>query len=203
MSRPNHAFHFTGTADSTIPSPLPQDGVKERPQYALADDPNPNDPYNQDVDLLSIPHTMIYPGREPSPEQLAHLLSGLAEQEENFTTPPPLDIPPSSDRDLEDSTVFVVSDLISASPRSSHSRTPSDAGSTSSRSSRKSLKVKIPTLERRGEDFYVQKFEVDQKRDQALTEAIKGVYKLWKAERGDEIDKHQFLKVVQTAIEDF
>ena len=175
ISKPDHVFHFTGTADSTVPSPLPQDGVKERPQYALEDDPNPNDPYRQDVDLLSIPQTMIYPGREPSPEQLAHLLSGLVEQEQNFSTPPPVDIPSNNDRDLVGSAVSVVSDLISTSP--------SDAGSTSSRSSRKSLKVKVPALERRGEDFCARKLEVDQKPDQALTEAIKGVYKLWKAER--------------------
>lgn len=146
---------------------------------------------------------MIYPGREPSPEQLAHLLSGLVEEEQNFRTPPTPDFPSNVERDLEESTISVVSDLISASPQSSHSRTPSDAGSTSSRSSRKSLKVKIPTLERRGKDCYVQKVDVDQKPDQALTDTIKGIYQLWKAQRGDEIDKYQFLKVVQNAIEDF
>ena len=109
-------------------------------------------------------------------------------------TPPTLDIPSTTDRDL--------GDLINASPPSGYSRTPSDASSTCSRSSHRSLKVQIPTLERRGEDFYVQRVEVDQKPDQALTETIKGIYKLWKAERGDEIDKYQFLGVVQKAIED-
>ena len=203
ISKPNYVFNITGTADSTVPSPLPQDGVKKRPQFHLEDDPNPNDPYHQDTDLLNIPQTMIYPGREPSPEQLAHLLSGLLEEEQSFRTPPTLDIPSSADRDLDESTISIASDLIATSPRSGHSRTPSDAGSTSSRSSRKSLKVKIPTLERRGEDFYVQKVDIDQKPDQALTDAIKGIYRLWKAERGDEIDKYQFLKVVQNAIEDF
>lgn len=63
--------------------------------------------------------------------------------------------------------------------------------------------MRIPTLQRRGGDFYVQKAEVDQEPDLALTGAIRGIYKLWKAERGDEIDKYQFLKVVQNAIEDF
>ena len=140
---------------------------------------------------------MIYPGREPSPEHLANLLSGLVEQEGTINTPPTLDIPSNADRDLED-----TGDLISTFPPSSLSRTPSDASSTSSRSSRKFLKVKIPTLERRGEDFYVQKIEVNQKPDLALTETMKGIYKLWKAERGDEVDKYQFLKVVQNAIED-
>ena len=167
----------------------------------MEDDPNPNDPYHQDVDILTIPQTTIYPGREPSPEQLAHILSGLVEQEQSFPTPPTLDVPFSDD--FEDSAIPTASDLTTITPQSSVSRTPSEAGSTSSRSSRKSLKVKIPTLERRGEDFYVQKVEVDQKPDHALTEAIKGIYKLWKAERGDEIDKYQFLRVVQSAIEDF
>ena len=32
---------------------------------------------------------------------------------------------------------------------------------------------------------------------------IKGIYMLWKAERGDEIGKVQFLKVIQSAIEEF
>ncbi|KAF9651379.1 hypothetical protein BDM02DRAFT_3110817 [Thelephora ganbajun] len=192
-----------GTADSTVPSPLPQDGVSKRPQFPLEDDPNPNDPYHQDIDLLTIPQTAIYPGRGPSPEHLTHLLSGLVGPEMSIPTPPTLEIPFSADREPEESTVSVVSDLISISPRSGHSRMPSDASSTSSRSSRKSLKVKIPVLERRGEDFYVQKIEVDQKPDHALTETIKGVYKLWKADRGDEIDKYQFLKVVQKAIAEF
>ena len=193
-------FPPPGTADSTVPSPLPQDGVSKRPQIqALEDDPNPNDPYHQDIDLLSIPQTMIYPGREPSPEQLAHLLSGLIEQEQSASTPPTLDIPSSADRDPEEFTISAVEDPIS---RPGHSRAPSVASSTSSRSSRKSLKVRIPTLERRGDGFYVQKVEVDRKPDHALTEAIKGIYKLWKADRGDEIDKYQFLKVAQQAIED-
>ena len=182
-----------GTADSTIPSPLPEDGVKKRQQLGLEDDPNPNDPYHQDVDLLTIPYTTIHPGREPSPEHLAHLLSGLVEPESSIPTPPTLDTPVS---ELGGSTASI-------SPPSGHSRTHSVASSTSSRSSRKSLKVKIPALERRGEDFYVQKVDVDQKSDHALTEAIKGIYRLWKAERGDEIDKYQFLKLVQKATEEF
>ena len=153
-------FDPTGTADSTAPSPHPQDGARKRPQFPLEDDPNPNDPYHREVDLISIPQTTIYPGREPSPEQLAHLLSGLVEQERN--SPPTLDIPSSADREL-----------------------------------------KIPSLERRGEGFHVQESEVDRTPDHALTDAIRGVYKLWKADRGDEIDKYQFLKVVQKAIEEF
>ena len=194
---------MTGTADSTVPSPLPQDGGRKRPQLPLEDDPNPNDPCHQVVDLLSIPQAVIYPGREPSPDQLAYLLAGLVEQERSFPTPPTLDTPFTADRELEESAVSAVSDLINISPQSGHSRTRSDASSTSSRSSRKSLKVKIPTPERRGEDFYVQKAEVDQKSDRALTETIKGIYKLWRAERGDETDKLQFLDVVQKAIEEF
>ena len=186
-------FNLIGTADSTVPSPLPQDGVKKRQQLDLDDDPNPNDPYHQDVDLLSIPYTTIHPGREPSPEHLAHLLSGLVEPESSIPTPPTLDTP-LSERD---------GSTVSVSPPSGHSRTHSGASSTSSRSSRKSLKVKIPTLERRGEDFYVQKVNIDQRSDQALTETIKGIYRLWKAERGDEIDKYQFLKLVQKATEEF
>ena len=200
ISKPDHVFDLTGTADSTVPSPRPEDGVKKRQQLNLEEDPNPNDPYHQDADLLTIPCTTIHPGREPSPEHLAHLLSGLVEPESRIPTPPTLHTPFS---EREGSTVSVASDLVSVSTPSGLSRTPSDAGSTSSRSSRKSLKVKIPTLERRGEDFYVQKVEVDQKSDHALTEAIKGIYKLWKAERGDEIDKYQFLKLVQTATEEF
>ena len=196
-------FDLTGTADSTVPSPLPQDGVKKRQPFPLEEDPNPNDPYHQDIDLLTIPHTTIHPGREPSAEHLAHLLSGLVEREGGTSTPPTIGTPSSVDRELEESTASVVSDLVSISPQSGHSRTRSDASSTSSRSSRKSLKVKIPTLDRRGEDFYVQKIEVDKKPDHALTETIKGIYRLWKAERGDEIDKYQFLKVVQKAIEEF
>jgi len=189
-------FDLTGTADSTVPSPLPQDGARKRPQFPSEDDPNPNDPYyHREVDLLSIPQATIYPGREPSPEQLAHLLSGLVEHEGNVPTPPTLDTPFSVDRELEGST--------NISPRSGHSRTRSDASSTSSRSSRNSLKVKIPSLERRGEEFCAQKVEADRTPDHALTDAIRGVYKLWKADRGDEIDKYQFLKVVQNAIEEF
>lgn len=202
ISKPNHVFDPTGTADSTVPSPLPQDGVRKRPQLPLEGDPNSNDPYNQGIDLLTIPQATIYPGREPSPEQLAHILSGLVEREGSFPTPPTLDTPFSPDREFEGPTVSIVSDLINISPQSGLSRALSDASSTSSRSSRKSLKVKIPTLERRGEDFYVQEAEVDQQPDHALTEAIKGIYRLWKAERGDEIDKYQFLKVVRTAIEE-
>ena len=194
---------LTGTADSTVPSPLPQDGVRKRPQLPLEDDPSPNDPYHQEIDLLSIPQAVIYPGREPSPEQLAHLWSGLIQQERSFPTPPTLDTPFTADRELEEPTVSAVSDLISISPQLGHSMTRSDASSTSSRSFRKSPKVKIPTLERRGENFCAQKVGVDQKPDHALTEAIKGIYKLWKAERGDEIDKCQFLDVVQKAIEEF
>ena len=186
-----------------MPSPLPQDSVRKRPQFPLEDDPNPNDPYSRDIGLLSIPQTAIYPGREPSPEHLAHILSGLVEQEESAATPSTLYVSSSADRDLENPILSVVSGLVNASPPSGHSRTPSDASSTCSRTSRKYLKVKIPTLERRGENFYVQKVEVDLKPDQALTETIRGIYKLWKADRGDEIDKHQFLKVVQMAIEDF
>lgn len=183
-----------------MPSPLPQDSVRKCLQFPLDDDPNPNDPCSQDLGLLSIPQTVVYPGRGPSPEHLAHLLSCLPERETSVPTPPTLEIPCSYP---EEATVPVVSDLFSTSPPSGHSRTPSDASSTSSRSSRKSLKVRIPTLERRGEDFYVQKVDVDQKPDQALTDTIRGIYKLWKAERGDEIDKYQFLRVVQKAIEDF
>ena len=190
---------LTGTADSTLPSPLPEDGVKRRQQLPLEDDPNPNDPYHQDADLLAIPQTTIYPGREPSPEHLAHLLSGLMETESNLPTPPTLGTPFSDDRELDESTVSIAS----VSPQSGLSRARSDASSTSSRSSRKSLKVKIPTLERRGEGFHVQEVELDLKPDHALTETIKGIYKLWKAERGEEIDKYQFLKVVQNAIEEF
>lgn len=196
-------FDLTGTADSTVPSPIPEGGVKKRKQFPLEEDPNPNDPYHQDIDLLTIPQTTIYPGREPSAEQLAHLLSGLIERDGSTSTPPTIGTPFSVDRELEESAVSVVSDLVSISPQSGHSRTRSDASSTSSGSSRKSLKVKIPALERRGEDFYVQKVEVDQKPDHALTETIKGIYRLWKAERGDEIDKYQFLKIVQKAIEEF
>jgi len=192
ISKPDHVLDLTGTADSTIPSPLPEDGVKKRQQLRLEDDPNPNDPYHQDTDLLTIPYATIHPGREPSPEHLAHLLSNLVEPESSIPTPPTLDTPFS---EPEESTTSI-------SPPSGHSRTPSNASSTSSRSSGKSLKVKIPTLERRGEDFYVQKVEVEQKFDHALTETIKGIYKLWKAERGDEIDKYQFLKLVQKATEE-
>ena len=194
---------LAGTADSTVPSPLPDAGVKKRQPFPLEEDPNPNDPYHQDIDMLSIPHAMIYPGREPSPEQLAHLLSGLIDREGSTSTPPTLDTPSSVDRELEESAVSVASGLASFSSQSGHSRSHSDASSVSSRSSRKSLKVKIPTLERRGEDFYVQKVEADLKPDHALTETIKGIYRLWKAERGDEIDKYQFMKVVQKAIEEF
>ena len=43
---------------------------------------------------------------------------------------------------------------------------------------------------------------MDQKPDRALTETIRGIHKLRKAERGDEIDKYQFLVVVQKAIKD-
>jgi len=193
---------LTGTADSTIPSPLPQDSVRKRPQFPLEEDPNPNDPCHQDVDLLSIPQTLIYPGREPSPEQLAHLLSGLVEQETSIPTPPTLDTPTSADHDPEESTVSIVSDLASISPQSGHSRTRSDTSSTSSRSPRKSPKAKISTLERLGEGFYVQKAEVDREPDHVLTETIKGIYKLWKANRGDESNKYQFLKVVQKAVEE-
>lgn len=197
MPKPNDVLSSTGTADSTIPSPLPQDGLRKPPQFSSEGDPNPNDPYSQEVGLLSIPQTAIYPGREPSPEHLAHLLSGLVEREGDVLTPPTLDIPSTADRDLEESTIPVVS----ASPSSRHSRAPSDVSSICSRSSRKSLKVRIPTLERRDEDFCVQKVEVDQEPDHLLTETIKGIYRLWKAERGDEIDKYQFLKVVQKSIE--
>jgi len=186
---------LTGTADSTVPSPLPQDGVRKRPQLSLEDDPNPNDPSYQGIDLLNIPQAVIYPGREASPDQLAHLLSGLIERERSFPTPPTLDTPFTADHELEESTVSAVSNLISISPRL-------DASPTS-RSSRKSLKANISTSERPSEDLWVQKVEVDQKPDHALTETIKGIYKLWKAERGDEIDKHQFLDVVQKAIEEF
>jgi len=196
ISKPYHTLDPTGTADSTVPSPLPQDGVRTRPQLPLEDDPNPSDPYHQDIDLLTIPQTTIYPGREPSPEQLAHLLSGLVERKRS--TPLTLDTPFSADPELEESTISVVSDLISISPHPGRSRTRSGASSTSSRSSRKSPGVKIPTLERR-----VQKVETDQMSDHALTEAIKGIYELWKADRGGDIDKYQFLKVVQKAIEEF
>ena len=192
----------TGTADSTVPSPLPPDAAEKRPQFPLEDDPNPNDPYYRDVDLLTIPQATIYPGREPSPEQLAHLLSGLVEQERNPPTPPTLDALLSTDRELEESTVSAVSDLISISPQSGHTTARSDAGSASSRSSRKSLKVKIPSLERRDEDPHVRKVNADLKPDHALTETIRGIYKLWGAGRGDGIDKCQFLKVVQQAIEE-
>jgi hypothetical protein len=179
-----------------VPSPPPQDSVRKRPQFALEDDPNPNDPDYQGIGLLSIPLTTIYPGREPSPEHLAHLLSGLVEHEGSVPTSPTLDIPSNADLDLEKSIIPITS------LPSGHSRAPSVSSSTSSRSSRKSLRVKIPTLERRGEDFYVQKVEVNQRPDQALEETMRGIYKLWKAERGDEVDKYQFLKVIQNVIED-
>jgi len=203
ISKPYHRLDPTGTADSTVPSPLPQDGVGTHPQLPLEDDPNPSDPYHQDIDLLTIPHTTIYPGREPSPEQLAHLLSGLVERKRSTPTPLTLDTPFSADRELEESTISVVGDLVNISPQSGHSRTRSGASPTSSRSSRKSLKAKIPTLERRGEESRVQKVEMDRKSDHALTETIRGIYGLWKADRGGEIDKYQFLKVVQEAVEEF
>ena len=202
ISKPDPCSDLAGTADSTVPSPLPQDGIRKRPQLPLENDPNPNDPYYQDVDFLSIPQAVIYPGREPSPDQLAHLLSGLVEQERSFPTPPTLDTPFTADRELEESTAPAVSDLISISPQSDHSGARYDASSTSSRSSRKSPRVKIPTIECRSEG-HVQKVEVGQEPDHALTETIKGIYKLWKAERGHEVDKYQFLNVVQKAIEEF
>ena len=202
ISKPDPCFDLAGTADSTVPSPLPQDGVRKRLQLPLENDPNPNHPYYQDINLLSIPQAVIYPGREPSPDQLAHLLSGLVEQERSFPTPPTLDTPFTADRELEESTAPAVSDLISISPQSDHSGARSDANSTSSGSSWKSPRVKMPTLECRSGD-HVQKVEVGQEPDRALTETIKGIYKLWKAERGHEIDKYQFLNVVQKAIEEF
>lgn len=171
---------------------MPDKGFR-KPQY-IGEDANPNDPNVPANVVLTIPTSTVYPGRTASPEALAHILSTLVR--DSPSTPPsagtPLGILPE----------------YGSSP--SHSATLLESGQRSSR--RRSLEMDIAKLKhprpvslnglssimRRGGDAH--HFDSGDESDAALTETIRGVYRLWKAQTKNS-DKEQFLRVVRDVVE--
>jgi hypothetical protein len=184
----------SGSADSTVPSPLPDKGFR-KPQY-LGEDANPNDPNAPANVVLSIPTSTVYPGRTASPEALAHILSTLVR--DSPSTP---STPPSTGTSLG-----VLPEYGTTPPLSA---TLLEPGQRSSR--RKSLEMDIAKLKHprplstNGVSAFIRKggnqLDSGDESETALMETIRGVYRLWKVQTKNSADKEQFMRVVRDVVE--
>ncbi|KAF8445962.1 hypothetical protein L210DRAFT_3642271 [Boletus edulis BED1] len=177
-----------GSADSTVPSPLPTHH-RLRPAIAIDDEstfPSQNDP------IIDIPVDVIHayplaPRLEPpSPNLLAHLLSTVSPRKETYSpysvrSPSPYSMDPSPEQTTADSELVIP---------------PLPNGYLdASIVSPVALKLNGVSLS--------ECHSHPEAEDAALTDSIKGLYYLWKVGRkgeADEKDRSVFLRIVQAAI---
>ncbi|KAG6381195.1 hypothetical protein JVT61DRAFT_5598 [Boletus reticuloceps] len=177
-----------GSADSTVPSPLPTHH-SFRPVIAIDDEstfPSQNDP------IIDIPVDVIHACplasrlEPPSPNLLAHLLSTVSPRKETYSpysarSSSPYDTDPSPEQTTADSQLVIpplLNGYLDASIVSPVALKLNGVSLSECRSH--------PEAE-----------------DAALTDSIKGLYYLWKAGRkgeADEKDTSVFLRIVQAAI---
>ncbi|OJA18724.1 hypothetical protein AZE42_01268 [Rhizopogon vesiculosus] len=184
-----------GSADSTVPSPLPNNQKLQ---------PAPPAYYTQDEGTIPIPVDAIHSlplgdskFDPPSPTTLTNLLKIISPRKD--THPPTSDEPPSAfDRDTPSPLSTVDnSDLV----------TPVSANMGQYAHVIPPVKVKLnDTLFSNGQHARNGHGDGDEavvEEDKALTESIKGIYCLWKARKWKQADKESsdtFLHIVRTAI---
>ncbi|KAI9572945.1 hypothetical protein HD554DRAFT_2202761 [Boletus coccyginus] len=183
-----------GSADSTVPSPLPTHRKLRlmNPESAFPFPP-------QDDSIVDIPvdaiHSRPLPSRiePPSPNMLAHLLSSISPRKEissvlddpySLRSPSAYNTDPSAD----ETSTATDSELV----------TPPLPNGCLDASFVSPVAVKlngVPLLKSRSRP--------DQAEDMALTDSIKGLYYLWKAAKKgepDETERSVFLEIVRAAI---
>ncbi|KAF8843943.1 hypothetical protein BDN67DRAFT_944151 [Paxillus ammoniavirescens] len=186
-----------GSADSTIPSPLPNNR-KLRP--ATSDEHEAGFPFPSQSNPITIPVDAIHSRPTvsklgpPSPNTLAHLLSIISPRSDVY--PPVSDEPhstePSSAFSPEISSPgMTVADSVLSTPPSSNEDQVAMFVSP--------VAVKLNGVPLSNARHTV----VDDKEDRALTDSIKGLYYLWKAGRRKQANdkgSDAFLRIVQAAI---
>lgn len=192
-SQPNSSASL-GSADSTVPSPLP---THRKLRLVNPESTFPFPP--QDDSFVDIPvdaiHSRPLPSRiePPSPNMLAHLLSSISPRKEissvlddpySLRSPSTYNTDPSAD----ETSTATDSELV----------TPPLPNGYPDASFVSPVAVKlngVPLLKSRSRP--------DQAEDMALTNSIQGLYYLWKATRKgepDETERSAFLEIVRAAI---
>lgn len=183
-----------GSADSTVPSPLPTNR-KLRPASCSDDEsvspfPPQNDP------IIDIPVDAIHSRPRlgsPSPDMLAHLLSTISPRKDNnspaLDDPDPLQSPSAYSTDHSPEQTTADSELITPP-------LPDDYQDTA---------VVFPVADKvNGAPFSKCRPRLlRETEDKALTESIRGLYYLWKSGRKGEPgeqDRNLFLRIVQEAV---
>jgi hypothetical protein len=171
------------------PSPLPDQ--RRQSLYSL-EDPNPNDPNAAHNEVLSIPMSTFYPGRQPSPSILAHLLNSLSPREQPYTG-----TPPTSDTPSEQDSTTIVNDIDSEVEvlkeiRDTRLHKPSPL----------KLNDSSPIILQNGNDCQLLlQADCIEGGNIVFKDVIQGVYRLWKMQGSGKDGKEQFLRLVQEAIE--
>jgi len=194
ISQPNSSMSL-GSADSTVPSPLPTHRKLRlvNPESAFPFPP-------QDDSIIDIPVDAIrsrpLPSRiePPSPNMLAHLLSTISPRKEISSS--------------------VLDDSYSLRSPSAYGTDPS-AEETSTAANSELVTPPLPNgyldasfvspvaVKLNGVPLLKSRSRPDQAEDMALTDSIKGLYYLWKAARKgepDETERSVFLEIVRAAI---
>lgn len=187
-SQPNSSV-FLGSADSTLPSPLP---VNRKLQLVNSHESAPPFPPQNDP-IINVPVDTIYSRPlasalgPPSPNILAHLLSTISPGKDVCSSviddPYPLQSPSAYSTDPSPEQTVADSELV----------TPPFPS------------VVFPeVVEVNGVPLSKCRLHpLDEAEDKALTDSIKGLYYLWKVGRKEGLDtkdKSVFLRIVQAAI---
>ncbi|KAF8560377.1 hypothetical protein OG21DRAFT_1480196 [Imleria badia] len=195
ISQPNSSSPL-GSADSTVPSPLPTHRKPRQPVNSTDDESPFQFPLRNDP-IIDIPvdaiHSRPLASRlaPPSPNMLAHLLSMISPRKE--TSPSVLDDPDS----LQSPSVYITDPSPEQTTADSELVTPPLPNGYLDASIVSPVAFKLNGVPS-------SKYRLrPQTEDTALTDSIKGLYYLWKAGRKgepDEKDKGVFLRIVQAAI---
>lgn len=185
-------FVFPGSADSTVPSPLPNNRKLQ---------PAPPTHYVQQERAIPVPvnaiHSLPHGGSKfepPSPTTLTSLLKIISPRKDTYT-PTSDDPPPSLAFDRDTPSPVDNSDLV----------TPISGNLGQYAHVVPSVKVKsngAPFSEGcHAENDVDDVDEAGIEEDKALTESIKGIYCLWKARKqADKESSDAFLRIVRAAI---
>ncbi|KIJ68419.1 hypothetical protein HYDPIDRAFT_173149 [Hydnomerulius pinastri MD-312] len=181
---------FPGSADSTIPSPLPNN---RKLQPANPDDHESGYPFPSQDKPIMIPIDTIRSHRPasklepPSPSTLTHLLSIISPRNDIYS-------PISDEAPSEEPPSAFTPDTPSPDMTAADSDLPTPSSANGDQLA--SLNG-VPFVNGRSDAV------IDGEEDKALTDSIKGLYYLWKTGGRKEVDgkgSDAFLRIVQAAI---
>ena len=194
ISQPNTSSPL-GSADSTVPSPLPTYRKLRRPVNSADDESTLQFPLRNDT-VIDIPVDTIHSRARasklepPSPNMLAHLLSMISPRKE--TTP-----------SIHDNPYSLQSPSVYTDPSPERTATDSELITPPLSNGYLDASIVSPVAFKLNGVPSSKCRSLSQPEDTALTDSIKGLYYLWKAGRKgepDEKDKSVFLRIVQAAI---